>query len=303
MVTCNDLINETEQHLMGGDRDELNRLTANLDNVTTSVTFDFDLIGIQPGAYLGVDLEMMYVWAVSAANATVQRAMLGTKAAAHTAGSVVYVNPKFSRAAIFDALNAELRDLSTPPGGLWQTKEFTLTTLPVQKTYPVPLANNDMIDVLELRWQPPGPDFRWSRIWRRDFQVVRDLDPADTQAGVGGMPSGIVIRIDPPLYPGRHLRVRYQAGFDDLVNLTDDVVLVTGIPASAVDIPPMGAAYRLMAAREAKRNLVEAQGDPRRSTEVPSGGATRAAQALLALRKDRLRSEYLQLQTIYPQLR
>src|SRR5262252_1776898 len=278
-VTANDLVNDTENHLLGGDRDQLNRLTTALD------------------------LETMYVWTAATTSATVQRGMLGTTPAPHNAGSVVYVNPKFSRSTIFDHLNIELRDLSAPPNGLWQTKEFTLTTFPVQRTYAVPAAHANLIDVLEIRWQPPGPDYRWSRIWRRDYQVIRELDPFDTQAGIGGAPAGIVIRIDPALYPGRHLRVRYAAPFSELSSLSDDVIRTTGLPSTALDIPPLVAAARLMALREAKRNFVEAQGDPRRSAEVPSGGAAKAAQALTAVANERIRTEYMRLQSQYPQLR
>ncbi len=89
MTTTDTLITDTEEHLLGGDRDEQNRLSNTVDNVQTQISFDFPLGGIQQGAYVNLDIETMYVWSVNSASstATVQRGMLGSTPAAHTAGT------------------------------------------------------------------------------------------------------------------------------------------------------------------------------------------------------------------------
>lgn len=298
-VTTATLISETERHLLAGDRDQLNKLAGAIDASQTNLVFTYDLQGIQPGAYIDIDLETMYVWDIgeTGRTATVERAMLGTTASTHADLSLTYVNAKFSKASILQAINMELRDL--PPDGLYQIKSFTLTTQPVQKTYTIPAENNDLIDIAEIRWIEPGAEKRWPRVWRRDYQIVRDMPTT----GDGGFSSGLGLRIEPALYPGRTMSVRYTAPFTELSALNEVVTSTTGLPAGALDIPPLGAAARLMGVRESKRAFAEAAVDSRRAGEVPPGSASRAAQMLMALLRQRIQSEHANLLALYPDLR
>lgn len=294
MTTAANLISETESHLLAGDRDEMNRLTSSVTDSATTMTFDFDLNGIQQGSYVSLDLEIVYVWSVSGQTATVQRAMLNSTASAHTAGTLGYVNPKFSKLAIFNALNVELADISPE---LFQVKSFDLTSQPVQWTYTVPAINTDILDILEVRYQPPGPELSWPRISRRKTQLLRDMPTT----GSGSFTSGMGIRIEEPLFPGRAMTVRYAAPFSPLTALTDVVTTVTGLSVSMLDIPPLGAAARLMGVREAKRAFIESTMDTRRASEVPTGASARAAQVLLSLVQSRIRSEVMALRQAWPE--
>lgn len=298
MTLASDLISDTERHLMSGDRDEINALAATIANTDQTITVTYELGGIAQGAYLGLDLEVLYVWAVdeNTKTVTVQRGMVGSVPATHSANAIVYVNPKVSKWDMFNALNAQINDMSTPPGGLFQVKEFTLTSEAVRESYPIPAG---VIDILEIRYQPPGPAMRWNRIGRHDYQVMRNMPTT----GDGGFGTGTGLRIEPRLYPGRVITVRYAAVFDTLTTLDDDVTAVSGIPQSAVDIPSLGAAYRLITVKEAKRSFMESQGDSRRAGEVPPGSAARAGAAILNLLNDRMKSEYMQLVTQYPETR
>lgn len=298
MTTTAQLISDTERLLLTGDRDELNQLASSVSDTVTSFTFTYDNQGIQQGSYISIDLEVCYVWAVntSAKTATVQRAMLSTTAAAHDASSIVYVNPKFTKWDIFNALNVELADLAPE---LFQVKSFDLTTQPVQKTYTVPAINTDLLEILEIRYQPPGAELQWARITRWTQSVLRDMPTT----GDGGFSSGMGIRIDDALYPGRVMTVRYAAPFTALTSLTNNVESVTGLPASAIDIPPMGAAARLMGVREAKRAFAESEVDTRRASEVPVGASARAAQVILTLLESRVRSEVMALRQQWPMTR
>src|SRR5439155_7776767 len=145
-------------------------------------------------------------------------------------------------------LNVEIRDVSTPPNGLWQAKHFTLTTQPVKRTYTIPTLNSDLLDVLEVRYIEPGAEKAWVRMSRWEFSVLRNMPTS----GDGSFTTGFGLRFDRGMYPGRTMNVVYAAPFSELATLTDDVVSVTGLPATAVDIPPLGAAARLMGVREAK---------------------------------------------------
>lgn len=301
MTTLADLVAQTEEHLLAGARDELNQLAATVDTDDTEWSFTYELSGVQQGAYVSVDLEIVYVWDTndSAKTATVQRGMLGSTPAAHTGGSIAYANPKFSKWAITKALNQEIVDLSAPPNGLFRPRTFTTTTSPVAMTYPIPVDNDDIIDVLDIRYDAPGAEHAWPRVTRYEYRILRGL-PTATESGSA---SGLSLRVNTAMYPGRDLLVTYSAPFLPLAALADDVEDVTGLPTSAVDIPPLGAAARLMGVREARRAFVEDEVDSRRANEVPPGSAAKAAAVLLSILDGRIKTEYLRLIAAYPQTR
>jgi hypothetical protein len=298
MTTFATLVSDTERHLLSGDREELNKLGASMLAADTTLTYTYDATQIAQGSYLAVDLEVLYVWTVDESRrvALVERGMVGSTAADHVDTSLVQVNPKFSKFDIANAINQEIRSLSAPPSGLFQVKDFTVTTQPVQRTYAVPVLNTDVLSILEIRYDAPGAEMEWPRVTRDEFSVLREMP-------TNGFPSGMAVRLDVPVYPGRDMRIVYAAPFTELATLTDDVTVVSGLPATAVDIPPLGAAARLMGVREAKRSFVENEMDPRRAGEVPPGSSSRAAQVLLSLMNTRINTEYLRLIQQYPDRR
>jgi 3-hydroxyisobutyrate dehydrogenase-like beta-hydroxyacid dehydrogenase len=75
----------------------------------------------------------------------------------------------------------------------------------------------------------------------------------------------------------------------------DDV----GLVSTAEDLPPLGAAMRLLAGLEAQRNLIDTQGDTRRAGEVPAGSITQALRNLAAIRQQRLTAEAQRFQQRY----
>jgi hypothetical protein len=98
---------------------------------------------------------------------------------------------------------------------------------------------------------------------------------------------------------GDRLHLTYRKGFNQLSNSFSTKV-ATGIPASAWDLPPIGAAISLMAGREIKRSFVESQGDSRRAAEVTGGKSTESVIALQRLRQQRITSEKQRLDGFYP---
>lgn len=298
MTTLPELwLSEVEMNLLSGDKDERNTLAGAIDATQTQVTLTRSLEGAQAGAYLGADLEVMYVADVNdaAKTVTVVRGQLGSTPAAHADLTTVYVNPRFSRWAMWRALNAELRDLSAPPNMIFQVKDFQLTTQPTQVTYAVPAINTDIISLLELRYSFPDAVQAWPVVNRRLATVLRRMPTAS-------FASGMALRIDDRMYQGRPLQVRYVAPLGELADLTTDVFAQTGLPTTAADIPPLGAAARLMGVREAKRSFAENEGNSRRANEVPSGSAARAAAALLSVLNQRIKSEAMRLKSEYPYL-
>lgn len=294
MTTCQDLIDETRRYLFSGQRETLNVLSGAINNSVTTITLTYDLNALAQGSYVAIDLEIMYVFAVSttAKTATVQRGMLGSTAASHSDQSLVYVNSKFPAFSIFQALNADLDDLCSPSNGLYQTVDVNLTYNPAVQGYDL-TGSTDVLDILSVRTQVPGPSKDWVplRSWR-----------LETEGSTTDFASGNGIILYEPGSAGMTIRVTYSAPFTHFTSTTDNVT-VTGLPTTASDIPPLGAAMRLVGVRETQRNFNESQGDTRRASEVPPNAQLAGMSALVRLRTTRIKSESEKLASTWPNMR
>lgn len=288
MTTGADLVAATRLHL--GGRPQLNLLAQNLTSGGTTVTFTRSLAGIQEGSVLSVGLEVLYVWSVDTAalTALVQRAQQGSAAAAHTAGDVVLVNPKFTDWEIFTALNNDLASLSA--NGLYQIRTLDLTAVAGRTGYDFNATG--FLSVADIRWQRPGTvSNEWPEI--TDFTLSPNMP-------TGTFPSGTALFLDGPLPTAQQtIRVRYRSALGTLTALTDDVT-VTGLPATAADIPPFGAAITVLASRPAARADTSSQGDTRRAAEVSVNDTTGAPAALRVLRAQRISEEATRLAQQWP---
>lgn len=289
MTTANDVIEETQRLLLGGQREELNKLAANVTADATDLTFQFDLGGILPGTSVSIDLETYRVWSVndSTKTATVEPGMQGTTSAAHTEGALVHVNPKMSRAAIFKAINDELRALSSPSNGLFQIKSMAFDYSAAVTDYNL---SADVMDVYEVRMAYPGPERDWMSMPNWSYKPVSD---AATFA------SGNALHL-PGGYPGRGISVLYKAGFTPLTNLDDDIAEVSGLPEEAHDILALGCLLRLGPVREIRRNFTDSQGDTRRAEEVPPNAVSTSFNSVRQLYAQRLTAEAGRLANKYP---
>ncbi len=290
-VLASDLVQETRAHIKSGTRDEMNRLTTTMNTSVTSVVVDFALGSIVAGAVLSIDLELMLVWSSTGSTATVQRNFLGTVAAAHTAGALIYVNPQFTDFQILRAVNAEIASYSSPKWGLYQMKTVDLTYSSATVGYDL-TSVTDLIDVYELRWKGYTTG-EWPMI--RRWSLARNMATSE-------FASGLALLLDEGAGPGKTIRVRYKAPFAALTLLADDVQTIAGFPSTANDIPPLGAAARLIAPREVKRAVSDSQPESRAAAEVPPGTSRGAAATLLTLRDARLREESSRLQQRFPTL-
>lgn len=293
MTTAQDLVHETRSHLLHGGRESLNKLAATIDDNDTTVTFDFDLGPIQEGAVVSIGLERMYVWSVteSSKTAVVERGWDGSTADDHTDGDIVRVNSRFDDFAIFRALNEDIIDLSSPENGLFQvaTLDRTYSTT----TYGYNLASDMIGEPLIVQAEYPGGTGNWMRLggWRFDTNA----DSTDFASGkslhlLGDQGS-----------PGRTIRIVYRAAFDTFLALTDDLEDI-GLPETCADIPPLGAAARLLAGRAVRRSDMDAQGNSRRAEEVSTTDALSSPRGLLAQRQMRINAEAARLFAAYPVL-
>jgi hypothetical protein len=290
MSTAGQIITKAKRHLLGGITEERNRLTSTLASGTTSVVLDFGLAGFREGTVFEIDLEAFYVWSAVAGTRTltVERGYQGTTAAAHTAGAIATLAPRFPRQQSMDALNGELNDLSSPSNGLYAVVETSLTGYNGSDRMINLTSATNVIDLIEVRHRELATDF----IPQRNYYLQRQLPTADFASGYA-----ITFNELPP--PGT-LRVVYSKTFTNVTLEADDLQTVALLPATCEDIAELGVAIRLMAGREVKRTFPETQGETRRADEIPSGSTNQSASALRALRRDRIMAEATRLLQRYP---
>jgi len=289
---ASDLIESTRRHLFTGQPEKLNKLASSIGAGDTTFALTYDVAGVQAGTVISIDLEEIFVFMVNTSTKTIsdcQRGYNGSTAATHASGAVVTSQPKFSQFRILQALNDDLNDLSSPSNGMFQIKSLTLTFNPVQFGYDM-TGVTDIISLAELRYRLPGPTKTWPRINR--YALTRNMPTTGT---FGDFPSGFGLVIYETGYPGYPIQVRYRAPFTAMTSLSTDVVAGSGLPSTAVDIPPLGAAIRLVLGREVHRNFDEAQVEPRRAEEVPPQAAANSVRGLMALRQQRIQAEAARL--------
>ena len=289
MSTVGTVVDRTVRQLMSGTVEERNKTVGALTATATSISFQYDLNGMRAGGVIQIDNELMYVWEVSQASksATVERAWNGTAAVAHTSGSVTIVDPRFPRAQILEAINAEIDDLSSPMNGLYQIKSlelnyngtFTMVNLP---------TIDKIIDLVSVTVRYIATDYPVIRKCR----LIRDLPNDDFSAGYA-------IRFDEQVRAGRMIVV-YKAPFTNVTTEAQNLQNIAGFPTTAEDILMMGAQIRLVSPREVKRNFTESQGDTRRSEEVPTGSVSSSINNIIRMRRDRITAEAARLARQYP---
>ena len=289
MTTTAVVIDRTLRQLLSGTVEARNKLTTTLTSVSTSVVVDYPLEGLRSGQVCEIDSELMYIWAsdVPTKTLTVQRGFNNSTAAAHTAGAVITVNPRFPRAQVLEAVNDELSDLSSPMHGLFQVK-----TLNIDYNGSDPMIDltsvTSIIDLLTVSVRYMTDDYPIAR----KVRLIRDM-PTDDFA------SGFALRFDQAVFPGR-LRVVYKAPYTATAAEATDINSTCGVQETATDIVALGAQIRLMSPREIKRNFTESQGDTRRSDEVATGAIANSTANLIRLRRDRITAEAARLARAYP---
>ncbi len=285
MTTTADLIAATRRNMMATSREQMNRLNGSITNSANPITIEFAAGPIAAGALLAIDLELMYVWSIAGSAVTVQRGYGGSTPAAHSNGALIYVNPTVADFHVFSALNDELASITGP---LYRIKTVS-TTATVASSYNLAADVDRVLAVQTNSFDTASAD--WPNLRRWD--VLQNQDAGIFASGVG-------LRLYEVPAPGRTIRVTYAAALGSLATLTDDVQTVTGLPATANDIPPLGAAARLLAAREARRSSIDAQPESRSGQDVPPGAPRSGSAYLLTLRDRRLKEEAGKLSREYP---
>lgn len=279
MSTVAALIEETRAHLMGAHTVQLNKLSTTMNTSVASVVMDYDTSFIARGSTLCIGDELMYVWALNPATrtATVERGYLGTTAAAHTAGDLIESNPRFPTPMI----RAELKkEIASWDQRIWTTTEVEIAIGATERTVNLTSAPANFLHVLRVR-TPVSSTVLTPR--NLDFRVER---------GYGDYASGTALILNQTLGEAQTVSVLYATPFvlttfTDATDLVDDI----GIPSSALDIPPLGAAWRLLSTREVSRTNIESAPEPRVAQDVPAGHIIQTARQLKQIRDERIGEE------------
>jgi hypothetical protein len=217
----------------------------------------------------------------------VERGYGGTTAATHADGALVTVNPRFSNWNVFNALNADLADLSA--NGLFQVATLTVTYSAAVQGYNL-TSVTDLLEILQVKYDEPGPAKLWPEI--KSYKLRRTSDTGD-------FASGNALVVYEAGNPGADIRVTYAKPFTAFSTMAS-TISSTGLPSTAYDIPPYGAAIRLQSAREGQRNFNESQPATRRADEIGLGAQTFPPIGLDRIRRDRIRLETSRLRKYWP---
>ena len=286
-TSFNDWIEKVWRRVYSGSAD----VTVQLESDISSADTTFNVTpntqnAMRIGAILAIDLEVLYIVGYDNGVATVVRGYEGSVAASHTAGTLVYIQPVYTKFDIGVALNDELLRLSSPSNGLFKVGVETVTYNPVYMGYDLGSIPTDFLDVMEVRYKVPYPTRNYPAI--KKWKVLRSIPDA------GVFPSGAGIVLYESGYPGMPMYVQYSAPFETLdpsvwASTTD--VTTTGITPTMVDIPPLGAEIQLTLPREIRRNFMSSQPDPRKAPEIPAGSISNSVQAMMMLYNTRISEE------------
>jgi len=305
VVTVADWVEDTRAYLEGDRPGEVNQLDAAYTAGSGTMTLRYALGGVVAGSVLSVGTNTVRVLSTNQVSktVTVQAGWNRSTDADAAAGTAVRVNPRFTDHRIVSALNGTLRTLSAPGNGLYQVGQTVILFDAAVQGYDLG-AVTGLTRVLEVRRDTGGPSQAWARLRAGEWELQRSAPTAD-------FPSGVALRINVgnvgvgwgPFgglgVTAFNLQVVYAADFTEQADPAADVA-ATGIPPTAYDVPPLGAAVRLMAGREVPRNDTKAQGDARRSQEVPPGAVAASYRGLAALFAQRVGEEAARLRTRYP---
>jgi hypothetical protein len=312
-MTIGQVIDSTREHLLGNGRSEMNLVASTMSGTSATVATTYPLGGITPGTMIGIGDEEMYVFATNPGGltATVSRGENSTTPQIHAPGTRIYVNEPFTRSMI---VNAVVDDIRSWGPQLYSVQSLDITTIPYQTGYDLGDIN-PYYGILDV-YLTPYPTYvtmdnlDWKRVRFRDFQQAPTSDFPSGNAliitDVGGMQGGQIPNWNVNGL-SMTLHVIYATAFNvDKVDPTSATVegiklaSDVGLDETEFDIPAMGAAWRLMLGREARRATTLMQGEPRSENEVPPLYISKTAEYFKSLRDGRLNDAQTRLMRMYP---
>lgn len=309
-ITVSDLVDSTISKLQGTASDELNilggSLSAQTPNFVDTVPFQYSLGGVVPGAQLSIDDEAMYVLAVneSVGSATVLRGQKGSTAASHTVGAIVDVDPAWPRWVVMSTLRDEIRSWG-PQVFQVVSKSITIVagTVGYDLGYTGPIFERVRV------YRDPPPWIAWGGLPSDGYGIPDNqswpMIPAEIRQDQSptAFPSGnaLIIKSNDLFVPST-VWVVFSAPFDVDTSWTDttDVIADVGLDPSDIDIPALGAAWRLLSFRQPRRLLTNVADQPRDENAVPPLSLMQAAMQFKQERDSRLNDAQIRLLQRFP---
>lgn len=236
---------------------------------------------IGPGTLISWHEATLYVTAVSTTSNTVEviSGYDGGPDIAIPAGTVLRVNPRWSDYTLFNTVASVIGSLSSPSNNLYGIETENKVGMALNFYYPVSdLIAPRLLRVLQVR-ERTNASTDWARITNYDVSQV---------------PGNKHLRI---FTYAIEYEISYAVTIQKPTSFADDAITDCGMAQTMLDIPVLGAASALMMGQEARRVHQRAQGDPRRSEDVPITGAANSASQLQRLFSQRVDEEYAALIT------
>jgi hypothetical protein len=313
MATLNDIIQETQRLLQPQQRSMPVFLNGNYTAGAASITFtdssaaSVNTMSIVPGVILSMDLELFLVTsAPSGGSVGVSPGYLGSTPANHLSGAICYVSRRFTDFECYRQINNVLDELGGE--GLYNLGTIEFVYNAVQQSYDLTDINNGAmtgyIEGVSLRFKTPLPDRKYGTIGAMKWEVLPNMSD-DTN-----YPSGYALILNGGGWPGQNMLFNYKQSFPHFTNTTTPATdyaqsaqTVALLPATANDLPPMGAMIRMVAPREVARNQTVSQPDSRLAPEVPPGAVAASVNAVRATYYMRINEEKSRLKRNVGQMR
>lgn len=289
MATVADLVNDVRRMVYGSMPENLNLIQTSASAGQTSLQLELGVDGIQKGMLLSSGLNVWFVKGVYAVDNTVFviPGYDGSPEQAVSAGDKVFVKPRLTDWYAFNAINDELRRLSSPENGLYKIGTWTANVDSTYQTYDVPSAAADMVNLLRVRWRWPGTEDIWTELSPRFYRWIYSTEQNR-------------VRLLLSIPSGTEIEFTYKAPFTLATSLSDDLVADCGLTETMLDIPALGAAVALLRTTESRRTQITMQGDSRRPEEVPVSGNSAIAGQLEREYRGRIQQEMTRLVTRIP---
>jgi hypothetical protein len=287
MTTVQDLVNDVRRMVYGTLTEQINLIEIGASAGSNTLKLEMGVDGIQKGMMLSSGLNVWFVKAVSAQDNEVYviPGYNGAPIDPVEAGDIIYIRPRMTDWYAFNAINDEIRKLSSSSQGLYKVGQWQVLSDPIYQTYDVPVEAQRMTRLVRVRFRWPGTVDLYSDLptsaWRwmaedNRVQLLRNI------------PSGVQVQFV------------YLSPFTAATSLLDDPVEDCGLAETMLDLPPLGAAVSLLRTTEARRNQVQTQGDARRAGEVSATANSNIAAQLDREYRDRVNDEYVRLTARLP---
>lgn len=289
MSTVQDLVSDVRRKVYGSMTENVNLFQTSASAGQTNLQLELGVDGIQKGMLLSSGLNVWFVKGVYSTDNTVFviPGYDNSPKNAVAAGDMLYVRPRMTDWYAFNAINDQLRSMSSPDAGLYKIGTWVAEVDPTYQTYVVPVEAADMINILRVRWRWPGTTDVWSSLAPRHYRWQYSTEQN-------------VVRLLLSIPSGTEIEFTYKAPFAMATSLADDPVADLGLTDSMLDIPALGAAIELLQTTESRRTQIGSQGDSRRPDEVPVSSNSSIAGQLQRVYKSRVQEEMSRLVTRIP---